>query len=321
MKKYIGITLLFCCMIFSATANAGTLLIGPKGWYGIYADGAQRLAFFAGVNEHGNNLSSGTLYDNEDDRTLDGSGKGSMLGLLVGYQTDDKKWALSLAPMMSINMKFKESQKGYIFDLDGNNDTTADQYPVNIEITEELTRIECDSIITRSVTDWFKIFAGYKVQYFHSTGTSTATVMNGSTVLETSTVKTEVTMKTHFPVLGAGLAFSFFERFSLGFNFGAGPYMGSGSYKVGSIAKNVKIEPVAGFVGDINLSVLVSDSVVLQTSGKMQAMVYNMTNDIKATTSEISEFGYIRSGYEYGTHSESDIFFGITFAAILMFDI
>ncbi len=320
MKKFICFLFFFFYAVFLSDTQAGTILVGPDIKYGSYRDGTQGFLRQT-VNEHDKKFDGAIDTEGIFSYLFDiGEGgepvTGIMAGLMLGYKSDDKNWEFSFAPFFSSWMKYNFEDDNLVYDLDGNTDFFHgdDQYPLILKDKEKITRLESDLMINYFFTEWFKMFFEYQYQYLKAEGTSTAEARDRSgTVIASSEIDTSLNTNTHFPVLGIGFTLSFLDRFSLGFNIGAGMCMGSGQYKVGETKKHIKIKPLVGGKTDLTFSARIGDSTTVQAGLIFQLKSYKMTN----TPDVDIDYNTVK----YKTDNNSDSFIGVNLSATQAFEI
>jgi len=145
MKRILVLILSVLFVYYAGAVYAGTLMVGAKGWY-TYHDSFMS-DYVADRTEE--DLVNGGVPDTSSSTE---AGNGTLLGGVVGYQTDDQNWSVSFAFM--IFSRFSNS-----IDTNGSSSgfTIAD---VTYDIEEE--RRDYDFAIMYSLTDYMKLFAGLK---------------------------------------------------------------------------------------------------------------------------------------------------------------
>lgn len=126
----------FLVLSVSATATAGTVMVGVKSW---------TAAWDSWMGNDAVESFPGSSADN---------GYGMMAGPVIGYQTDDKLWSFSAA-FLALNH----------FTQDITLDMTSIGYPKE-DFEAELNRMDFDFAVNYAFNDNFKFFAGYKIQTY-----------------------------------------------------------------------------------------------------------------------------------------------------------
>jgi hypothetical protein len=137
MRKPLPISIMLLLLILPFTiVEAGTFMVGAKGWYHTTWDSAPLAIFAKQISaEFG-------LTDYEAV-----SGSGYMAGPILGYQTDNGKLSFSFAPMIISHF----SQDVYGESMD---------WGMKVDVS----RIDLDFAAACSLFKYLKVFAGFKYQ-------------------------------------------------------------------------------------------------------------------------------------------------------------
>jgi len=219
-------------LLFLAEANAGTILVGAKGWYAEW-DSAFDKAFADAITTALPGFSSTVK-----------PGTGFLVGPTAGYQSDNGDWSLSVAYMAFSSFTNKTE-----YEFSG----------VTVETKTEMQKRDLDIALSYSLSDYFKVFAGYK----YVTCKYDVNFDDGSDFYE-------VKMTSSIPTAGAGLAFPLSEEIALGLQFGL-LYVFP-EYKISD--EKIKTENGYGISIEPNLTFLLSESIMTQLGIRYQ--VYNV---------------------------------------------
>jgi hypothetical protein len=135
------IVLISALLLWPTPAAAGTYFLGVKGWYTTWDSG-----ILDWLEEDIATTFAENRLEFEADRD---PGDGHLIGPLLGYQTDDGKWSYSLAVMV-----FSDFEQ----DWGGNAGTMI------LTGDAELERHDIDFAVNYTLSQYFKIYWGYKYQ-------------------------------------------------------------------------------------------------------------------------------------------------------------
>lgn len=190
MKK----ALAFCCLVAVVLtvqplpSEAGTWLVGAKGWYTSWDSGIlDWLEKDIALSFQQNRVQFAASKD---------PGSGFLAGPLLGYQADDGKWSLSVAPMVFSSFTQDWSGTAAGMTLGG---------------TADLKRRDYDLAVNYSLSKYFSMFAGYKYQ-----DVSLDFRLTFSTVMGTQTDTFDVKAKSHIPSFGVGAVYPLHEKVVVG---------------------------------------------------------------------------------------------------------
>jgi hypothetical protein len=304
MKKLlIALTVVFALILIPALSEAGTLMIGIKGWAALW-DSAVGETFSKSADNEIEEWLKDPLGGNNNDARLSSDlklGMGALVGPMLSYQTDDKLWSFSLA-LMHFGSFSQEA------DVKASTQTTAvDPYEdLDAKYILELNRKEYDLAVTRSLTGNLKVFVGYKHQITEQKFKGEDPDGNEFDIYEV-----DVTIK--MPTAGIGYIHPLSDRLFLGIQLGLLYVMPTVEYtdKFSDDAGNYSIEgdPVDGeqwekdfdktfgFNGEASLSYLIGESVIVQAGYRYQQIRIKM-----------GEFDF----------DEWDTFHGVTLSAVYL---
>ena len=248
---------LVCVLYMSGTLEAHTLLVGVKGW------GASSNSIVGQLVEE--DIANATpLSTAETDK-----GTGFLIGPVIGFQPDNSPWSFSTALMLF--GRFTQKIDMYIPELIPPIDETADQ---------ELSRLDLDFAVSRAFGPYFKLYGGYKYQYFDSK------VSSGLFILNTK-------IRVHIPTIGAGVAYPLGRKLFTSAQAGI-------IYAISDSDEDTK--PTFGFNVEGGISYLLSDSLIMQAGFRYQ--LYSIRFADSST---------------YEKESYQDTFSGFTLALVYMF--
>jgi len=235
MKKnrlLIIVILSFVCLTCPAISNAGTYMLGAKYWYTTWESSVldwfeqDLVADFA--------VAGRTLTAKKDD------GTGYLAGPLLSYQTDDKKWSFSLAPMFlsSFSQDWEGSSAGMDMDLSAN-------YRLN---------------------KYMWVFFGYKYQDIDIDFTLSYTTTMGSI-----TSQYKLKQNVHIPTTGAGFVYPVHDKVALGLQLGV-------LYSIPDIEMTdidgsvytIWTKPAFGFNGEFTVNCQPIDKLIVQAGYRYQ---------------------------------------------------
>lgn len=190
MKKHILVICLMLNIILilqTSASEAGTFFLGVKGWYTMWDSAIMDyLEKDIAVSFAQNRVQFQAQRDD---------GEGYLIGPLFGYQTDDGKWAFSFAPMIISD---------FTQDWDGSAGS------MNLRGEADLERQDYDLAVTYTLSQYFKVFAGYKYQDMKLDFDLIYDTIMGSQ-LDTFIVEAQA----HIPTFGIGLAYPINEKIAV----------------------------------------------------------------------------------------------------------
>jgi hypothetical protein len=205
MKKVLIVSLVLGCFlaVTPGISGAGTFMVGGKYWYAQWDSGV--LDWFekdigAGLKEMGLDLQS----------DID-TGTGYLAGPLVGYQTEDGRWAVSLAAMVF---------------SDFSQDWTGTAGSMGLATNVDTERMDFDFALIYALSDlqdkwslfkYTRIFAGYKyqrVEYDLDLGYQT--------FMGDRLFRYKLDADVHMPTVGIGFVYPIFQKLVLGLQAGVG---------------------------------------------------------------------------------------------------
>jgi hypothetical protein len=256
MRKTISMLIVCLFLTVSATSNAGTLMLGVKGWY-TWWDSAigdfTTKAADASIEEF-----FGDFGLSADLRSDTDQGDGILAGPLLSYQTDDGLWSMSLAWM------------GYgSFSQDADLMATVDGNDYSAAYDLDLDRSEIDFAISRNVSERFKVFLGYKhqkMEYKYKLSEAAG---------EQDIYKAEATMT--IPTVGIGYVHPLSDTMVIGIQGGLLLVNGNMGYKEmlwpgEGYGGYDYFDTTVGFNGELSLSYMIKQKVILQAGYRYQTM-------------------------------------------------
>lgn len=249
MKKRIIALISVLLVTFSVTAlteaYAGTVMIGAKAWY-LEWDSAFDKAFADML----------VNYINATEPTQNWTatykpGRGFLAGPMIGYQTDDRQWAFSGA-FMFIN-SFKTNTVW----------NESNVYGGDVKTKTEMDRKDVDLSVSYMLTDFMKVFVGYK--YIKATYTSKFD--DGSEFYK-------IEMTSSMPTAGVSFATSLTESLVAGVQFGA-MYV-KPEYKWDG--ETIKADNSYGVTVEPNLTYVLSENFMLQMGVRYQIYSVKFTD-------------------------------------------
>lgn len=246
----------FLLALAPAPLMAGTLMLGAKAWFAVWG------SEFGQTAADQANLTLDEIYQDETTRPSQTTanaenGKGYLAGPLVSYQTDDRLWTVSLAFMWFSS--FSQDIKANLHDI-----------PLDVDVPFkydlELTRKETDIAVARSLTENWKVFAGYKRQAWES---KFKAEIEGE-----SYAVYDINLDMDVPTAGVGYTAPLTESLALGIQLGVLYVMPDFQVKDYFYDEtiNLDMKNTLGFNGEITLTWLVSESVALQGGYRYQYM-------------------------------------------------
>ncbi|MBW1744465.1 MAG: hypothetical protein JRJ47_13715, partial [Deltaproteobacteria bacterium] len=205
MKKVLIVSLVLACflVVSPGISGAGTFMVGGKYWHAEWQSAV--LDWFekdigAGLKEQGLDLES----------DID-PGTGYLAGPLLGYQTDDGTWAISLAAMVFSDFSQDWTGNAGSMVLDTNVDT--ERMDFDFAVIYALSKFQD----TWSLFKYTRVFAGYKYQIVdYDLGLGYQTFMGDRHF------KYKLDADVHMPTLGIGFVYPVFQKLVLGLQAGVG---------------------------------------------------------------------------------------------------
>jgi len=205
MKKVLIVSLILGCFLALSPgiSGAGTFMVGGKYWYAEWESAV--LDWFekdisAGLKEQGVDLQS----------DID-TGTGYLAGPLLGYQTDNGKWAVSLAAMVFSDFSQDWTGNAGSMMLDTNVDT--ERMDLDFAVIYALSQYGD----AWSLFKYTRVFAGYKfqkVEYDLDLGYQT--------FMGDRQFRYKLDADVHMPTLGIGFVYPIFEKLVVGLQGGIG---------------------------------------------------------------------------------------------------
>ncbi len=284
MKKLlVAFTIVFAFALFPAPSDAGTLMIGVKGWAALWDSAVGETFSKSADNEIEEWLKDAVDGEGNNDARLSSDlklGMGALVGPMLSYQTDDKLWSFSLA-LMHFGYFSQEA------DVKASTQTAAlDPYEdVDAKYILELNRREYDLAVTRSLTGNLKVFVGYKHQITEQKFKAEDPDGNEFDIYEV-----DVTIK--MPTAGIGYIHPLSDRLFLGIQFGVLYVMptveftdkfsdDTGNYSpygdpVDGETWEKDFDKTFGFNGEASISYLIGESVIVQAGYRYQQIRIKM---------------------------------------------
>ncbi len=281
MKKLLFLFLLILTVLTTAPSvtKAGSLMVGMKGWYAFWGGIPEGLSKIAddeideGI-EYGLNLSF-TGAANSETNSSDETGKGFLAGPVIGYQTDDRMWSLSLALMYLSVFDYDTTSTGTFTvgapeNLNGTN---------TLDYSIELKRREIDMAVSRTLNSRLKVFAGYKYQSSENKLKITGTISE-PTIPFSSDVNSETEIKifTHMPTAGLGfvhpLTNSVFLGLQTGILYVIPKYESETKDNItgAKSSESSDLEKTFGVNLEASVSFLIKENIILQGGYRYQGM-------------------------------------------------
>jgi opacity protein-like surface antigen len=225
-------------------AEAGTFMLGAKGWYHATWDSAP-------LNIVAKQLSEFSLGDPEAERIENEaiSGSGYMAGPVLGYQTDNGKLSFSFAPMLVSHF----SQDVYGKSMD---------WGVKVDVS----RIDLDFAAAYSLFKYLKVFAGFKYQKIE---------YDIEVTFGTITSEDNFDFRVYIPSAGIGLAFPLNNSIMAGIQAGAG---------LAIFSKDIEVENSLAFNLEANVTITPFENAFVQFGYRYQQYTMELEDsDHKAT--------------------------------------
>ncbi len=290
MKKSFSLlilcTFILCFSSIKAEANeeSGTFILGMKFWYAGWdssAIGDVKKDVYNGLDA---GLKTALGDDTVTTQTGDNSaafGNGWLTGPMIGYQTPGGKWSFSFAFMWWSNFAQKmETTYNSLVDPAnpmpglGNTNYTV---PANIDI--ELKKREIDLAVSYSLTQYFKLFTGYKYSLIEVDVAGTIDIIHESNDLFDSQANVDVTVQlaTHAFSIGGGYFYPILE--SLIISTQAGLLLGRGKSssedRVNLVESKSNWNTMFGFNTEINISKYFTRHFIFQIGFRYQPFHIN----------------------------------------------
>lgn len=182
-----GIVLVFLLVNIPLPTEAGTFMVGVKGWYTSWESSILDWFdknYIAELASYGVKLST----DIDD-------GSGYLAGPLISYQSDDGKWSASFAPM--IVSSFSQNWDAKAPGMDIKNDV-------------DLKRRDIDIALSYSINKYVWVFWGYKYQDMEIDLKLSYDTSTGS-----FTEKYKIESYVHIPTIGAGFVYPVLDKLAL----------------------------------------------------------------------------------------------------------
>ena len=251
--KIVVLTILL--MFVAVTASqAGTWMLGLKGWYTSWESS---LMGWAEKDIEALFAINGVQVDVKKD-----TGSGYLAGPVLGFQTDDGTWSISLAAMVF-------SQFNQSMDIDGGE--------MEVENDGELDRKDFDLVATYalfkfgdsfSLFKYQNLFFGFKYQVanfdldvFYDPGSSAPTQKAFSHKIE---------QKVLMPTIGTGFSYPLWDKTAAGLQLGLLYVIPDLTKKDDTGTTHIWTQPSFGFNGEITFSYLPFNSFVMQLGYRYQ---------------------------------------------------
>ena len=248
----------FVVMAHPTWGHAGTFMIGAKSWFAVWDSAIDQELIDLASPVIEQNIIDDTSALSADIETDVNQGYGFIAGPLLGYQSDDGLWSFSGA-IMILN-SFTQETDGKLYTNEGT-------YNGKFEL--ELDRSEIDIALTRAIGTNFKVFAGYKYLSLENkfSGDVEGSDYGGDVY------KVDITIQ--IPTIGVGYVYPFSDKLIFGLQFGllyAMPEVEYKDYLDDGNSGDVDVKNTLGYTGEVNLSYLVTDNLLLQGGYRYQAI-------------------------------------------------
>lgn len=327
MKKQISLLFLISISLFAFPANAGTIYAGAQAWYSMWDSGMARLqadiaesAIRLKLDEYETQINNllpplATIGDTEVE-IKDPETKGYLAGPVAGYITSDKLWRFELSAMLfgaytsnvdttlNINYTFPfllGTQPGY--------------YPVEIATELEIEQREINFEARRNIGKNFGLLAGYKYMSFKTELDMDYDFTIAGTTLFTTENSIMFKSDMHMLYVGAYGNYSIIDKLNLkaGAAFGV-PFAGSSENELiidgTDYSTDYNIEMAYLIMGNIALNYTLADAVSIDLGYQLRMLT------LKVADVDIDLDGNAEDSSDY-----SDLFHGVYFNAVYMFDI
>lgn len=199
----VSVVFAFALALSPGPSAAGTFMVGGKYWYAEWDSAI--LDWFekdigVGFKEMGMTL------DSDIDR-----GSGYLTGPLLGYQTDDGTWAVSLAVMAFSD--FSQDWTGNVGGMSLETDVETDRKDFDFAVSYSLSKYQDKFALFK----YLKLFAGYKYQIVNYDLDLSYTTLMGQRQFNY-----ELNADVHMPTVGVGFVYPIFEKLVMGLQAGVG---------------------------------------------------------------------------------------------------
>ncbi len=302
-------------VFFAGAAHAGTLMVGLKGWYAFWNGTPNRFAEIVddAVDEGIENVLSAPPFNsttvNSDTNSSKEVGTGFLAGPVMAYQTDDRMWAFSLAFMYLSVFTYETTSMGSLTATDigianGVND---------LDYSIELRRREIDIAVSRSILPWLKVYGGYKYQRLENKIDVSGTVLGSPVgpVIGTVDSDVEITIYSHIPTAGLGFVVPLSGKSFFGLQTGVIYIMPEFESEVTNNNTGVVNKESSSFKNKLGVNIEASISFLAQE--KIMFQIGYRYQGVKLERSDTSG--------QVGSFGVWDSFHGVTFSALLLFNI
>ena len=246
MRKKTLILCLVSVLVFligPVQSEAGTYMLGVKGWYTTWESSV--LDWF----EQNLVLEFASLGRNI--KASKDAGSGHLVGPLMSYQTDDGKWSASFAAM--VFSSFKQDWEGAAAGMEMDADVGLD-------------RIDFDLAVNYSLNKYISFFVGYKYQDMDMDFTLAYTTMMGD-----MTNKYKLESGVHIPTAGAGFVYPVSDKIALSAQLGL-LYSIPDLIMTDNEGTRYDIWPRGGFGfnGEININYQPTENLIIQLGYRYQ---------------------------------------------------
>ena len=294
-------------VFFAGAAHAGTLMVGLKGWYAFWNGTPNRFAEIVddAVDEGVELAIPGVVSDTNSSKE---TGTGFLAGPIMAYQTDDRMWAFSLAFMYLSMFNYETTAKGTVVGVgwSGIND---------LDYTIELQRREIDIAVSRSISPWMQVYAGYKyLRLENNIGISGSIIITNPppvAVVGTINSDVEIAIYSHTPTAGLGFVVPLSEKSFFGLQTGVIYIMPEFESKATNNNTGVVDKESSSFKNKLGVNIEASISFLAQE--KIMFQIGYRYQGVKLERSDTSG--------QVGSFGVWDSFHGVTFSALLLFNI
>jgi hypothetical protein len=184
-------------------AHAGTFMVGAKYWYAQWDSAV--LDWFEKDIGVGFKALGVTLNSDID------TGTGYMAGPVFGYQTDDKSWSFSFAPM--VLSSFSQDWKGTAGTMNLKTDIDTTRRDYDLAATFSLSQYK----EKLSFLEYCRVYAGFKYQTVEYDLKLKYNTEMGDVMYDY-----KLDAKVSMPTIGAGVVYPVFDKLVLGLQGGVG---------------------------------------------------------------------------------------------------
>ncbi len=269
MKRILVLILSVLFVYYAGAVYAGTLMVGAKGWY-TYHDSF--------MSDHLTDRTEQAILTSSPALSVSSSsesGNGTLLGGILGYQTDNQAWAFSFAFM--VFSKFSNSVE--------TNGTGGGLPVVDVSYDIDEERRDYDFAITYSLTDYMKVFAGgkymslkYSIDQFVDFNQAASPPLPPLPADYGEEIVIEATYI--LPTLGIGFSYPLNPHFIVGLQVGllyvTGDY--STKYESGD-SESGDFDPSYGYNVEAGITLVFGQKVLLQSSLRRQSFKLKSSND------------------------------------------